>query len=46
MSQYYVAAAVLGDNKQKRAVLLYLTGPAGQEIFDTLSLIQETTMNQ
>ena len=47
-SQYYVAAAGLSDNKQKRAVLLHLTGPAGQEIFDALSLsvIQETTMNQ
>ena len=35
--QYYVAAAGLSDNKQKRAVLLHLTGPAEQEIFNTLS---------
>ena len=35
--QYYVAAAGLSDNKQKRAVLLHLIGPAGQEIFDILS---------
>ena len=35
--QYYVAAAKLSDNKQKKAVLLHLIGPAGQEIFDTLS---------
>ena len=34
--QYYVAAAGLSDNKQKRAVLLHLIGPAGQENFDTL----------
>ena len=34
--QYYVAAAELSDNKQKKAVLLHLIGPAGQEIFDTL----------
>ena len=35
--QYYVAAAGLSDNKQKREVLLHLIGPAGQEIFDTFS---------
>ena len=34
---YYVDAAGLSDNKQKRGVLLHLIGPAGQEIFDTLS---------
>ena len=34
--QYYVAAAGLSDNKQKRAILLHLIGPAGQENFDTL----------
>ena len=43
--QYHIAVAGLSDNKQKRAVLLQLTGPAGQEI-SKLSLIQETTMNQ
>ena len=35
--QYYVAAAELSDNKQKWAVLLHLIGPAGREIFGTLS---------
>ena len=35
--QYYVAAAGLIDNKQKRVVLLHLSGPAAQEIFDALS---------
>ena len=35
--QYCVAAAGLSDNKQKRAVLLNLIGPARQEIFDTRS---------
>ena len=34
--QYHVAVAGLSDNKQKRAVLLQLIGPAGQEIFETL----------
>ena len=36
--QYYVAAAGMSDNKEKRAVLLNLIGPARQEIFNTLSL--------
>ena len=32
----YVSAIGLSDKKQKRAVLLHLIGPVGQEIFDTL----------
>ena len=35
--QYYAAASGVNDNKQKRAVLLDLVGPAGQKIFETLS---------
>ena len=35
--QYHVAASGLSDNKEKRAVLLHLIGPLGQEIFNTLS---------
>ena len=35
--QHYVAAAGLIDNKKKRVVLLHLSGPAGQEIFDAPS---------
>ena len=37
--QYYVFVAGLSYKKQKRAVLQHLVGPAGHEIFDTLSNI-------
>ena len=34
--QTYVAAINIADDKQKRALLLYQSGPATQEIFETL----------
>ena len=35
--QTYVTASGITDDTQKRAMLLYLTGPAVQDIFETLS---------